>query len=146
VFAGTVDNHVLTLGVSAPPTISGTVANQPAATPNPFSQVVISDPHPNQTETVTITRVENAGNPASNALLYGVLLDPNAASDGSSNVNGVYAVKGSAAAVTADLQGLERLPGVDTTRYTIHVTDTAGLSATDTTTSIIGVLNILHLA
>jgi uncharacterized repeat protein (TIGR03803 family) len=131
-------------GFVLPPRISGAVANEPAATLNPFGQVVISDLHPNQTETVTITRVENTGKSTSNALLYGVLFDPNAATDGSTNVNGVYSVRGSAAAVTADLQGLEHSPGLHTTHYTIHVIDTLGLSATDTTTSIIGVLNTSH--
>jgi len=85
--------------------------------------------------------VENAGNPLSNAALYGVLFDPHAAKDGSTNVNGVYTVTGSPAAVTADIEGLVRSPGLETTNYTIHVTDTLGLSATDTTTSIVGLLN-----
>ena len=127
--------------VVGPPTISGTAANQPPVTPHPFGNVVISDPNQDQTETATITRVENAGNPVSNAVLFGILFDPNAATDGSHNVNGVYTVTGSAAAVTADLQDLLRSPGLENTNYTIHVTDTAGLTATDTTTSIVGVLN-----
>jgi len=131
--------------IVGPPTVSGTAANQPPLTLHPFRNVVISDPNQGQTETVTITRVENAGNPVSNAVLYGLLYDPNAATDGSHNVNGVYTVTGSPAAVTADLEGLDRSPGLEATDYTMHVVDTLGLSATDATTSIIGVLNFHHL-
>lgn len=102
---GTIINIAdVSLTLNQSPAISGTVANQPALTLHPFGQVVISDLNANQTETITITRVENAGNPLSNAALYGILIDPNAAKDGSTNVNGVYTVTGSAAAVTHDLK------------------------------------------
>ena len=138
--SGQFDAFLLT-PVLQPPTISGTAANQAPFTLHPFGNVVITDPNLDQTETVTVTRVENAGGPVSNAVLYGILYDRNAAVDGSHNANGVYTVTGSPTAVTADLEGLVRSPGLETTNYTIHVTDTAGLSATNTTTSIIGVLN-----
>jgi hypothetical protein len=59
-----------------------------------------------QTETVTITRIEKAGNAITNAFFYGVLSDPHAATDHRHNVNGVYMVSGSAGAVMAALQGL----------------------------------------
>ena len=131
-----------------PPTITGTQANQqplPLLPFSPFAHVVIGDPNnPGQTETVTITRVENAGSPVLNALLYGVLLDPHAATDGSHNVNGVYTVSGSIGAVTAALQGLKSVEGLDQTHYAIQVTDTAGGTATDHTTSVVGILETLH--
>jgi hypothetical protein len=97
---------------------------EPASlTLHPFGNVSVTDPNLNQTETITVARVENAGNAVSNAALFGILFDPNAATDGSHNINGVYTVTGSAAAVTTDLQDLLRSPGLENTNYTIHVTD-----------------------
>jgi hypothetical protein len=125
------------------PTITGTQANQQSAPSwpiHPFGQVVIGDGNPGQTETVTITRVENAGNAFTNGLLYGALTDPHAATDHSHNVNGVYTVSGSPSAVTAALRGLLFSAGLDDTHYTIHVVDTVGQAATDHTTSIIGLM------
>jgi len=125
------------------PTITGTQANQQSAPGwpiHPFGKVVIGDPIPGQTETVTITRVENTGNANTTALFYGVLSDPNAAADHSHNVNGVYTVSGSPSAVTAALQGLLFSAGLDDTHYVIHAVDTVGQAATDHTTSIHGTL------
>jgi len=48
-------------------------------------------------------------------------------------------------AATADLQGLEFLAGLGTTDFKIHVTDTAGATATDDATSIVGIsINAAH--
>ncbi len=126
-----------------PPTITGTQANQQSslfAPLHPFGNVVIGDTTVGQTETVTITRVENTGNANTTALFYGVLSDPNAATDHSHNVNGVYTVIGSPSAVTSALQGLLFSAGLDDTHYVIHAVDTVGQAATDHTTSIHGTL------
>ena len=126
-----------------PPTITGAQANQQSSlfVPlHPFGNVVIGDTTVGQTETVTITRVENTGNANTTALFYGVLSDPNAATDHSHNVNGVYTVSGSPNAVTAALQGLLFSAGLDDTHYVIHAVDTVGQAATDHTTSIHGTL------
>ena len=146
-----------------PPTITGTQANQHSslfAPLHPFGNVVIGDTTVGQTETVTITRVENTGNANTTALFYGVLSDPNAATDHSHNVNGVYGVLsdpnaatdhshnvngvytviGSPSAVTSALQGLLFSAGLDDTHYVIHAVDTVGQAATDHTTSIHGTL------
>jgi hypothetical protein len=75
----------------------------------------------------------------------GTLFDPNAATNGSTITNGVYKVTGTAAQVTADLDALifhptpyQVAPGnTVTTGFSIKVTDTAGVSASDTTTSVV---------
>jgi uncharacterized repeat protein (TIGR03803 family) len=119
--------------------ITGTVVNQAVndnATIDPFAHVVITDLNAGQTETVTITP-SNIAN--------GTLSDPNAATDGSAISNGVYAVTGTAAAVTADLDALvfhptdhQVAPGSTvTTGFTIAVTDTAGQTASDSATSVV---------
>ena len=138
------DGHAGTeIELIVPPTITGTQANQQSSlfVPlHPFGNVVIGDTTVGQTETVTITRVENTGNANTTALFYGVLTDPNAAADHSHNVNGVYTVIGSPSAVTAALQGLLFSAGLDDTHYVIHAVDTVGQAATDHTTSIHGTL------
>jgi hypothetical protein len=53
-------------------------------------------------------------------------------------------VSGSTSAVTAALQGLKSVEGLDQTHYAIQVTDTAGGTATDHTTSVVGILDSLH--
>ena len=74
----------------------------------------------------------------------GSLVDPNAANDGGADVNGVWTFTGSPLAVTQDLQGLEFEPTpadaplgtTVTTGFTISVTDSLGLTATDAATSV----------
>jgi plastocyanin len=130
---------VVATAVAAPPTITGTVANQAVhdnATIDPFAHVTVTDANAGQTETVTITP-SNIAN--------GTLSDPNAATDGSAISNGVYTVTGTAAAVTADLDALvfqptdhQVAPGSTvTTGFTIAVTDTAGQTASDSATSVV---------
>jgi hypothetical protein len=120
-----------------PPTISGTVANQqeiPFIPIHLFGSVVIGDMNVGQKETVTVT----SSSPVPLGL-NGILFDPHAAADGSHYANGVYTVTGSAAAVTADLHGLEFAAILGATDFTIKVTDTAGATATDHPTSIVGI-------
>jgi plastocyanin len=129
---------VIATAIAVPPTISGTVANQFAflTSIEPFQTVVIGDQNFGQTETVTIT--------PSSSLLFGVnfglntLFDPNAAIDGSTITNGVYTLTGTAAQVTAAVQGLSWFNGLGTTDFTITVTDTAHQTATDHTVSVVG--------
>jgi plastocyanin len=118
------------------PTVSGTVAGQTVTdqTPiAPFTQVTIADAN-GQTETVTVTlsAVEN-----------GVLSN---LGDGSYDAStGVYTDVGTPAAVTAALDGLVFTPTAHqvapgrtvSTFFIITDTDTAGATATDSTTSVI---------
>ena len=122
--------------VIAPPTITGAVANQQGflIPTHLFGSVVIGDVNVGQQETITVT--------SSTAVpfgLNGVLYDPHAATDGSHYARGVYTVTGSASAVTADLRGLLFIAGLGATDFTIKVTDTAGATAIDHTTSVVGI-------
>ena len=140
IVVGNVVQTTVVKNSTQPPTITGTVADQAVndnATIDPFALVKITDLNVGQTETVTVTPSQMAN---------GTLFDPNAATDGSTITNGIYKVTGTAAQVTADLDALifhptpyQVAPGnTVTTGFTIAVTDSpAGLSATDTTTTVI---------
>jgi hypothetical protein len=138
------DNHATSvsdattsvLAVSAPaaPSISGTAANQAVAdtaSVAPFAGVTISDGNgvsPTETLTVSLSSTQD-----------GSLV---AAAGGTVSANGTWQTTGSAAAVTAALDGLVFVPSSGqaatvTTDFTLSVLDSAGLSATDTTTSVI---------
>ena len=119
------------------PTITGTVANQQAITQmHPFQTVVIGDPNVGQTENVTITQSSDFPRPAN-----GTLWDPSALTDGSTIgvLDNVFRVTGTAAQVTAAVEGLMWTNGLGTTHFTITVTDTLGLTGTDHITSVIGI-------
>jgi uncharacterized repeat protein (TIGR03803 family) len=124
----------------APPVIAGTAAGQntyDTASLKPFSAVTITDSNAGtQTETVTVSPSTTAN---------GTLTDPNAGSDGSTFLNGTFTISGTASQVTAALDALVFTPfGSEvftgtavTTGFTIKVTDTAGGTATDSTTTVI---------
>jgi hypothetical protein len=123
--------------LAVPPTITGTVAGQ-AVTDHtsiaPFASVVITDPNVIHADTVTVM-LSNAAN--------GTLTN---LGGGSYNaMMGVYTDSGSAAAVTAALNGLLFTPKAGqvalgrtvTTDFTIADTDTVGASATNRVSSVI---------
>ena len=121
------------------PGISGALASQTttdAATLQPFAAVQINDPDVGKIETITVT-LDQPGNGALANLGTGSY----------DAVHGVYTASGSAAQVTADLQGLtfvptahEVAPGQNvTTGLAISVSDGLGGTATDTTTSVTAV-------
>jgi hypothetical protein len=133
---------IATAGTVAP-TITGTVAGQtvtdPAIIP-PFSNVVITDPNIDQTETVTV---------ALSASANGILINLDGGTYDA--VSGVYTDTGAAASVTTALDGLvftptpnQVAPGQSvTTTFTITDTDTAGAAATDSTTTVIATAGTL---
>ena len=118
------------------PTISGAAAGQTVTdqtTIKPFSALVITDPNANQTEALSV-KLSNAAN--------GTLTN---LGGGSYNaMTGVYTVSGSAAQVTAAVDGLVFNPTARqvpvgqtvTTTFTISDTDTAGATANNAVASV----------
>ena len=110
-----------------------TVNTKDSAAVSPFSDVVISDPNPGQTETAIVTL---------SAVANGTLSDPNAAYDGGIVSNGTYSVSGVASAVASALDGLvftptahQAAPGQTvTTSVTAVITDTEGTQSTISST------------
>ena len=135
----TITDDVTAGGTPVAPTITGTVAGQSTtdeASIRLFEAVAIADLNPNQTETVTVTQAAAAD---------GALSDPNAAGNGGALSGDVYSVSGSAAQVSAALEGLLYTPAAHQvapgqavmTGFTIAVSDTAGQTASDATTSVV---------
>ena len=121
----------------AAPIITGAMAQQTTtdlASISPFSQIAIVDPNPDRTETATVT-LSNAAN--------GSLNDSGGGSFDSAT--GIYVVAGTAAAIARALDALvftptehQIEPGLAvTTTFVVQVTDTAGATATDSTTTVI---------
>jgi uncharacterized repeat protein (TIGR03803 family) len=116
-------------------TISGTVANQATidtSSLSPLSKVVVSDVNPGQTDTVTV---------ALSSAMNGTL--SNVGGGRYNSTSGVYTDTGTAATVTAALDGLVFTPTVQaqtvTTTFTIKVTDTAAASAVDGTATVVAI-------
>ncbi|WP_072572778.1 C2 family cysteine protease [Granulibacter bethesdensis] len=128
--------HYVPAAITNIVSISGTVGNQAVndnASLNPFANVQIADTGINETETVTITQ----------SALNGHLT-----SLGSGSYNaarGIYTVTGSVDSVNAALRNLVFVPNAHqvtpgstvTTGFRINVTDQDGVSASDSTTSVI---------
>lgn len=128
---------VIATAVAVPLVIAGSLSGQTTndnSAISPFSSVTISDPNARQTETLTVT----VSAPANGSLGH--------LGGGSYNGGtGIYSVSGSAAEVTAALQGLlftptqhEVAPGqAVSTKFTIQVSDAAGQAAADPTTTVV---------
>lgn len=116
-------------GTAESPAITGAASGQTVIESGAiplFADVMVTDPNDGQTETVTVT-MSNAANGTLGNLGGGTY---NAAT-------GVYAVSGSAAAVTAALDGLVFDPAAaGQTGFIMADTDTAGLSATNSATTV----------
>ncbi len=128
---------VIATDVAAPPTITGSVVGQTVtdrATTRPFSGVAIADVNLGQIEAVTVVLYDPANGTLEN--LGGGSYDA---------TTGVWSDAGTAAAVTAALDGLVFDPAFGqvpvgqtiATAFSINVTDTAGAFANDGTTSVI---------
>src|SRR5262249_49435316 len=95
----------------------------------------------NQNETVTITGSSGHGGPPLSALL----IDPHSTADGGHFTKaGAYVFTGSLTAANTDLQALQVLPSGHAIQLQVSVTDTAGVTVTDNTTSILGISDVHH--
>jgi endoglucanase len=121
----------ITTGVATPIAItpvSRNIATTDSASVVPFAGVAITDANMGQAETLTV---------ASSTPANGTLSDPHAAADGSTVVNGLWTVSGSAADVVAALKGLVFTPTAGevvpnaavATTLTATIKDTAGRTA-----------------
>ena len=135
-----VDDGAIVFRTPQPPVVTGTVAKQAVVAGHalaPFASTVVTDPNTAQAETVQVVF----------SALTGTLVDPNAATDGSTwNASTrTYTVTGLQADVTRALQGLVftatpytlSAGQTVTATATITVTDALGDSSTDGTTSIV---------
>ena len=124
-----------TIDLLPAPVISGIVSGQATtdeAAIDPFSGVTITDPNAGQTETVAITLSDPADGTLSNL-------------GGGTFNNGTYVVSGSAAQVTAAVDGLvftptahQVVPGdTVTTGFTVAVVDSAHAASSDSSTSVV---------
>jgi endoglucanase len=104
------------------------VATTDAASANPFTGIAITDAYGGQTETASVSL---------SAAANGTLSDPNAGTDGSTTVAGVWTVSGSSTSVAAALDSLVFIPtahqvapgGAVTTTATADIEDNSGNTA-----------------
>ena len=112
------------------PVISGTVAGQsvaPEQTDTPFSSVTIADPNIATSDSLSI-QLAGGGALADGAGFNGL----------TTSAAGVYALSGTAAAITSELDALVFTPSADSTTTTFTLTDTTsiGTSASDLNTTV----------
>jgi hypothetical protein len=112
-----------------PPVISGTVAGQSVAfeqTDTPFSTVTIADPNIDTSDSLSI-QLTGGGALADGAGFNGL----------ATSAAGVYALSGTAAEITSELEALIFTPSADSTTTTFTLTDTTsiGTSASDSNTT-----------
>jgi Protein of unknown function (DUF3383) len=117
--------------LALPPVISGTAAGQSTASgepDTPFASVTIADPNIDASDSLSI-QVSGAG---------GTLADGAGFTGLATSAPDVYALSGTAAAITSELDALVFTPsaGAGTTTLTLTDTTSVGTSASDATTTL----------
>lgn len=133
-------DHGTPLAISISDTTSGQATSNSAVIA-PFATASISDPNANVTDTVTITLTDADGSPVGDA--QGTLSQALPGGSFSETSAGVYTLTDTAANITNDLSNLLFTPAtgapnsVVTTDFKISVSDTAGKTASNNTTSVV---------
>ena len=106
-----------------PLSITGSGSEYVKGPTNPLSNVVIDD-WIAQNETVTV----------SSSSSFVKLVDPHAATDGGHSSGNTFTFTGTAAQVTADVQGLQLVAGIGNTNITVNATNSWGAHDSESTT------------